>query len=227
MGHTVHLTGSSMLKRNLVMVLSGGLLLAASLAVRAQTDPASLPARDAHQGLLVAVNPYVSAEQYKAKFGKHSPYEGGVLAIDVYFRNDNDSPIRVNLQTVRLRIGQPGGSRRRLDPISPRTSLIEHFLRCRRIRGRGGFPSRFRAARQGRIETRTGKPSPPCCVLQRCRATCSLLTAPRTAFSISTSTIAMIGSPTPPSLFGTWSSWSAVKPCFFLKPTWYPQLHNA
>ncbi len=115
----MHLTGSSMLKRNLVMALSGGLLLAASLAARAQTDPASLPARDAHQGLLVAVDPYVSAEQYKAKFGKHSPYEGGVLAIDVYFRNDNDSPIRVNLKTVRLRIGQPGESRRRLDPISP------------------------------------------------------------------------------------------------------------
>ena len=93
--------------------------LAAQFAARAQTDPASLPAHDAHQGILVAVNPYLSAEQSKSKFTKHTPYEGGILALDVYLRNDTDFPVRVNLMTIRLIVNGPGDSRQRLEPLSP------------------------------------------------------------------------------------------------------------
>jgi hypothetical protein len=108
-----------MLNRVLALTLWLALLvLPASIAVHAQTDPASLPAHDSHQGLLVGVNPYVSAQRYKDKFGKHTPYEAGILALEVYFRNDNDSPIRVNLDTVRLVISEPGESRQRLEPLS-------------------------------------------------------------------------------------------------------------
>jgi hypothetical protein len=83
------------------------------------TDPTSLPAHDSHQGLLIAADPYTSADRYKDKFGKHSPYEAGIMAIDVFFRNDNDLPIRVNLKTMQLQVSVPGGSRQRLDPLSP------------------------------------------------------------------------------------------------------------
>ena len=83
------------------------------------TDPTSLPARDSHQGLLIAADPYTSADRYKDKFGKHSPYEAGIIAIDVFFRNDNDLPIRINLKTMQLQVSVPGGSRQRLDPLSP------------------------------------------------------------------------------------------------------------
>lgn len=82
-------------------------------------DPASLPARDTHQGLLIAADPYTSADRYKERFVKHSPYEGGIVAIEVFFRNDNDSPIRINLKTMQLQMGAPGDSRQRLDPLSP------------------------------------------------------------------------------------------------------------
>jgi hypothetical protein len=101
------------------LLLSFGLCIAAGITARAQNDPASLPARDVHQGLLVAVNPYLSAERYKAKFGKHTPYEAGIVALEVFFRNDNDVPLRLDLKTVRLLIGAPGESRQRLDPLSP------------------------------------------------------------------------------------------------------------
>jgi hypothetical protein len=83
------------------------------------TDPTSLPAHDSHQGLLIAADPYTSADRYKDKFGKHSPYEAGIVAIDVFFRNDNDLPIRINLKTMQLQVSVPGGSRQRLDPLSP------------------------------------------------------------------------------------------------------------
>jgi len=81
-------------------------------------DPASLPAHDLHQGLLIAADPYSSADRYKERFAKHTPYEGGIVAVELFFRNDNDLPIRINLKTIQLLISVPGGSRQRLDPLS-------------------------------------------------------------------------------------------------------------
>lgn len=85
----------------------------------ASADPASLPAHDSHQGLSIAADPYTSADRYKEKFGKHSPYDGGIVAIELFLRNDNDLPVRVNLKTMQLLIGAPGEARQRLDPLSP------------------------------------------------------------------------------------------------------------
>jgi hypothetical protein len=81
-------------------------------------DPASLPAHDSHQSLVIAAEPYTSADQYKDKFGKHTPYEGGIAAIELFLRNDNDSPVRINLRTIQLLVAVPGGSRQRLDTLS-------------------------------------------------------------------------------------------------------------
>jgi hypothetical protein len=94
-------------------------LFATCALARAQTNPASLPAHDSHQALLVAADPYVSAVRYKDKFGKHTPYEAGILALEIYVRNDNDKPIRVNLNTVNLLIAEPSQSRQKLAAISP------------------------------------------------------------------------------------------------------------
>jgi hypothetical protein len=105
-----------MLARIGLLIFALGFVTAGAMA---QTDPASLPAHDSHQGLLIAANPYISANRYKEKFGKHTPYDGGILAIELFFRNDNDSPIRVNLKTMQLLVSAPGGSRQRLDPLSP------------------------------------------------------------------------------------------------------------
>jgi len=92
---------------------------ASSAAKTGSPDPESLPARDSHQGLLIAADPYTSADRYKEKFGRRSPYEGGMIAMELFFRNNNDSPIRINLKTIQLQIGAPGESRQRLDPLSP------------------------------------------------------------------------------------------------------------
>jgi hypothetical protein len=92
---------------------------ASTPARTASVDPASLPARDSHQGLSIAADPYTSADRYKEKFGKHSPYDGGIIAIELFLRNDNDLPVRVNLRTMQLLIGAPGEARQRLDPLSP------------------------------------------------------------------------------------------------------------
>lgn len=115
-----------MAARFTLIVLAMGLGVAAahgqSSAARASDaaiDPAALPARDVHQGLLIAVNPYTSAEQYKAQFRKRTPYEGGILALEVFFRNDNDLPIRINLKTMELLAGAPGEARQHIEALSP------------------------------------------------------------------------------------------------------------
>jgi hypothetical protein len=88
-------------------------------AQTARVDPSTLRTHDTHQNLTVAVDPYLSAARYtKELFGKTSPYEGGMVAIDIYFRNDNDSPIRINLDTIQLMISVPRQDREKLLPLS-------------------------------------------------------------------------------------------------------------
>lgn len=94
-------------------------LLLGGHTAHAQTDPASLPARDEHQGLLVTVDPYVSKDRYKDKFGKHTPFEAGVVALEVYFRNDTAAPLKIDLDAIRLLIAAPGDTKQKIEPLTP------------------------------------------------------------------------------------------------------------
>lgn len=79
----------------------------------------SLRTRDVHEGLTIVADPYMRASRYsKDVFGKKSFYAAGIVAIDVYFRNDNNVPIRLNPETIQLVISQPGQDRQRLGPLS-------------------------------------------------------------------------------------------------------------
>jgi len=93
------------------------LFLFASIPAQVQVDPSSLPARDAHEELLVAADPYQDAARYKARFGKKNPYDAGILAIDVFFRNDNHKAIQLNRESIRLLVALPGSDRQRLEPL--------------------------------------------------------------------------------------------------------------
>jgi hypothetical protein len=94
----------------------------------AQRDPASLSARDTHEGLLVAADPCLDEACAKEKFGKSNPFQAGVLPVDVYFRNDTDEAMQIDLTTVRLDISQPGEDRQRIVALTPRqvAVLIAH-----------------------------------------------------------------------------------------------------
>ena len=98
----------------------------------AQSDPASLPARDEHEGLLVAADPCVDPERAKKLFGKKTPLDAGVVPIDVVFRNGNDKPILVNLEAIRLQVEPPGGPRQQLEPLT-----VEEVIQ--RILSKGGL----------------------------------------------------------------------------------------
>src|SRR3977135_3433557 len=80
----------------------------------------TLPTRDTHQKLTVAADPYVSADRYsKTLFGKTSPYEAGIVGINVYFKNDGDSPIRINPNRILLTISVPRQDHEKLLPLTP------------------------------------------------------------------------------------------------------------
>lgn len=87
-------------------------------AVCAQTDPLKMPARDAHQNVVIAVDTYHTEALAKEKFGKKNPYGAGILAVEVVMRNDNDRAVKVDLETIRLLLTVPGQQRQRLEPMT-------------------------------------------------------------------------------------------------------------
>jgi hypothetical protein len=103
-------------------------LLLAGLFGLAQGDPASLPARDEHEGLLVAADPHTDPERVKKIFGKKSPLDVGIVPIEVIFRNDNDKPILMNLESIELVLNPTGGRRQRVAPLAVE-DVIDKTLR--------------------------------------------------------------------------------------------------
>jgi hypothetical protein len=110
----------------MLVLLTIPLALASAMAMQqppappptAQRDPAKLPAHEAHQDLLVAGDPWVTAEEYKARFAKTSPFDFGVIAIDVFFKNDGALPVRINLDTIRLTIAHERSADENLPPVA-------------------------------------------------------------------------------------------------------------
>src|SRR3984893_4153538 len=128
-----------MLRRILTFVL---VLPVGALAQSTPVDPMSLHTRDTHQDLAIIADPYLRADRYKKEtFGKDSFYNAGIIAIDVYFRNDNSVPIRLNSGTIQLVISQPDQERQRLGSLSPEEVADRTLLTANsNIRAHRPFP---------------------------------------------------------------------------------------
>ena len=83
-------------------------------------SPADFPAHDRHEGLVIAADPCLDAARSKALFGKKNPYEAGILALDVFIKNETPQPMRINLSTVRLEVPLPDGGSQKLESLQPR-----------------------------------------------------------------------------------------------------------
>jgi len=81
-------------------------------------DPDSLPLHDRHEGLLVATNSCLNAEEAIQIFGKKNPYDAGILAVDVYFRNETPEAMRLNMRTIRLEVEPPGEENQKIESLS-------------------------------------------------------------------------------------------------------------
>jgi hypothetical protein len=68
------------------------------------SQPIKTASLDSHDGLTVAADPWLSAARYKSTFPKKSPFEAGVIAIKMNFRNDSDESIKIGIERIRLNL---------------------------------------------------------------------------------------------------------------------------
>jgi hypothetical protein len=66
----------------------------------------------------IGVEPWTHASTYKEKFPRKSPYSGGVVALEVTFRNDSDESIKIDLQSIRLLLLIGEDNRQELAPLT-------------------------------------------------------------------------------------------------------------
>ncbi len=96
----------------------GALYGLAAGGVWAQANPLAMPAKDTHDKVTIAADPYQEEARYKERFGKKNPFKAGILAVEVFVRNENDKPIRLNVESVRLMLAVPGAEKQRLRPMA-------------------------------------------------------------------------------------------------------------
>jgi hypothetical protein len=82
------------------------------------STPSTWAAKDSHEGFTVAADAYSDPARTKDKFAKADPYKAGLLAVDVFLKNDTAYPVHVDLSTVRLDIDSPDGQRLHLPMLS-------------------------------------------------------------------------------------------------------------
>jgi hypothetical protein len=128
------------------------LFFAPGLATAQTPDPAGMAGKDAHDGVTIACAPILDAVQSKARFGKKHPVDGGVLAVELFVRNDNSEAVKMDVETIRLVVNS-GSSRQRLRTL--RLDEVAHLI----IYKDGVEPKTTRKRLPGPVQLPGGKKS--------------------------------------------------------------------
>jgi hypothetical protein len=101
-------------------LLMAGLLLAAPAFAQApqQTPLATLP-KDQHEGITLSVDAYTRVARGKDKFGKANPLAVGILPVEVFFKNDTNLPVKLDLNTIQLEVHAADGNHQDIDWLEP------------------------------------------------------------------------------------------------------------
>ena len=96
-------------------------LLVAPAVTAAAQQPTSLKAAslESHEGMTISAQPWTDPSKYKEKFPKKSPFNAGVLAVEVSFRNDSDDSVKIDLERIRLSVRIDEENRQQLEPLTP------------------------------------------------------------------------------------------------------------
>jgi hypothetical protein len=88
---------------------------------------AALP-HDGHDGLTITADPYVDKARGKEKFGKANPLDAGILPVEVFLRNETQSPLQVNINTIQLEVRLRNGRKQDVDWLSAAdvAALVAH-----------------------------------------------------------------------------------------------------
>ena len=94
------------------------------------------PARDAHEGLVVAAEPFETREKTKPVFGKHNLAKAGILPVLVVIANTTDKTVRLDNLSVQLLTRD----RQKIEP-TPAEVVVQRLKGGRgSSRGRMPFP---------------------------------------------------------------------------------------
>lgn len=83
----------------------------------AQSAPMRSAYTDSHEGVTIGIDPWTTPSKYKGKFPKKNPYTGGVVALHFSIRNDNDEPIKLNRERIRLLVQLDEENKQELQPM--------------------------------------------------------------------------------------------------------------
>jgi hypothetical protein len=96
----------------------------ASAVLAAQQGPSQQPSSlktaslESHEGLTITARPWTDPALYKEKFHKKSPFDAGIVALQVAFRNDSDDSMKITLERIRLNIAISEEEKQALEPLS-------------------------------------------------------------------------------------------------------------
>lgn len=82
------------------------------------TTAARAGARDSHEGMTILVDPWTTASRYKERFPKKSPFNNGIIALQVTFQNESDESIKLDLKSIRLLLVIGEDNRQELIPLA-------------------------------------------------------------------------------------------------------------
>jgi hypothetical protein len=106
--------------RKLTLILA--FLAAPSLVAQksGSQQPSSLKTAslESHEGMTITARPWTDPAPYKEKFPKKSPFEAGIAAVQVVFRNDSDDSLKVNLERIRLNVSLSEEDHQSLYPLT-------------------------------------------------------------------------------------------------------------
>jgi len=109
----------SLMKKLLAVVVVAIVgILAGRAAVGQQEKPLKTSILDAHEGMTIGVEPWTTASRYKEKFPKKTPFTGGIVALRVSIRNDNDEAVKLNRQRIRLLVQLDPENKQELEPLT-------------------------------------------------------------------------------------------------------------
>jgi hypothetical protein len=75
---------------------------------------------DKHEGITLSVDAYTKVARGKDKFGKANPLAVGILPVEVFFKNDTDLPVKLDMNTIQLAVKSAGGGAHQdLDWLAP------------------------------------------------------------------------------------------------------------
>jgi hypothetical protein len=105
-------------KLTLVLPLLASALLATQQGPSPQPSSLKTASLESHEGLTITARPWTDPALYKEKFHKKSPFDAGIVALQVAFRNDSDDSMKITLERIRLNIAISEEEKQALEPLS-------------------------------------------------------------------------------------------------------------